>query len=80
MRTVSLTIRDVPEDVLAGLRGRAIRSGRSIEAEVLAILEAAARLPAARLSAIEVLARVRALGLTTPQEAASMLRADRDQR
>lgn len=38
-----LTIRDLPDAVLCALRQRAARHGRSLEAEVRAILEAAVR-------------------------------------
>ncbi|WP_119352886.1 FitA-like ribbon-helix-helix domain-containing protein [Azohydromonas sediminis] len=38
-----LTIRDLPGAVLCALRQRAARHGRSLEAEVRAILEAAVR-------------------------------------
>jgi plasmid stability protein len=38
-----LTLRDLPDAVLSALRRRAARRGRSLEAEVRAILEAAVR-------------------------------------
>lgn len=39
----SITIRDLPEETLSALRARAALSGRSAEAEILAILESVAR-------------------------------------
>ncbi|MGD8328292.1 MAG: Arc family DNA-binding protein [Acidobacteriota bacterium] len=43
----SLTIRDLPEDVLEILRARARRNHRSLNGEVLAVLEAHALAPVA---------------------------------
>lgn len=44
----TLTVRDVPESVRASLRKRAARNGRSVEAEVRAILAEASKAPPAR--------------------------------
>jgi plasmid stability protein len=41
----TLTIRQVTERTHAGLRARAAKHGRSVEAEVRAILDAAVKLP-----------------------------------
>ena len=76
----SLTIRNIPRDVLARLKARATANRRSMQSEVLQILEAAAREPASRLGAADVLERVRSLNLTTPAESADMIRADRNGR
>jgi len=38
-RTVTLTLRDVPEVVARALRARARRNGRSMQKELLALLE-----------------------------------------
>jgi hypothetical protein len=61
------------------LRLRAERNHRSLQGELLAIIEAAAQedRPA---SPVDVLADVRRLGVETPSEAASIIRADRDGR
>jgi plasmid stability protein len=40
--TVSLSIKDVPEEILERLRARADRNHRSLQKELLAIVEAAA--------------------------------------
>ena len=42
---VAIHVRNVPESVVAALRERAARHGRSMQREVLAILEAAAAEP-----------------------------------
>ena len=73
---VDLSIENVPDEVVERLRARAARHRRSLQAELLAIVEEAVR-PAPMLSPDEVLAEVRRLGLCTPAEAAAIVRADR---
>ena len=80
MSTASLTIRNIPQAVLAGLRARAAAHKRSMQREILSILEAAAAEGTAWLTVPGVLARVRRLGLPSESEAATMIRADRDGR
>jgi plasmid stability protein len=59
----SMTIRNIPDDVHLAIHARAKRHGRSAEAEVRMILEAAARRPAAGLRIGDELASVgRAFG------------------
>jgi len=50
----ALTIRNVPDEVRDKLRARAEKNGRSMEAEVRAILEAAARTEQAKTSVAAV--------------------------
>jgi plasmid stability protein len=50
----ALTIRNVPDEVRDKLRARAEKNGRSMEAEVRAILEAAARAEQAKTSVAAV--------------------------
>ena len=76
---VDLSIRNVPDTLLTRLRERAARQNRSLEGELLAILEGAVA-ESARLTPDQVLARVKALGLQTPRESVAMLREDRDAR
>lgn len=80
MKSASLTIRNIPVPVLKRLRSRAERHHRSMQGEILAILEAAATEPETRRTVAETLHYVRTLGLRTPAEAAAMIRADRDGR
>lgn len=77
--SVNLSIKNVPDEIAARLRRRAARSHRSLQGELMAILEAAVREPR-RLTAAEALRRVRELGLETGDEAAALVRADRDER
>ena len=76
---VNLSIKNAPDDVVQRLRDRAERHHRSLQGELMAIIEAAA-LEDRPASPAEILAEVRRLGLRTPGEAAAILRADRDAR
>jgi plasmid stability protein len=76
---INLSIKNAPEDVVQRLRERAERHHRSLQGELLAIIEAAAREDHPATPA-EVLAEVRRLGLRTPGEAAAVIRADRNGR
>jgi plasmid stability protein len=76
---VNLSIKNVPDELAARLRERAARSHRSLQGELIAILEDALA-PAERLSPSEALKRVRAMGLRTPTEASAIIRADRNAR
>ncbi|MBS0642280.1 MAG: Arc family DNA-binding protein [Acetobacteraceae bacterium] len=74
---VNLSIKNAPDDVVQLLRERAERHHRSLQGELMAIIEAAVR--EERFSSpADVLAEVRRLGLSTPAEAAAIVRANRD--
>lgn len=75
---VDLSIKNAPDDVVTRLRQRAERHHRSLQDELLAIIEEAVLEPRP-MSASEVLAGIRELGLSTPDEAEAM-RAARDRR
>jgi plasmid stability protein len=76
---VDLFIQNVPEDLVARLQERAARAHRSLQRELLTILELAVS-EKRRLTPGEALAQVRALGLSTPSESAAWVREDRDAR
>jgi antitoxin FitA len=76
---VNLSIKNAPDHVMERLRQRAKRHRRSLERELLAIIETAV-LEDQHAKATEVLAEVRRLGLQTPREATALIRADRDGR
>jgi plasmid stability protein len=76
---VNLSIKNVPDHLAKRLRQRAARSHRSIQGELLAILDEALAAED-RLDARQVLAHVRGLGLKTGAEARAIIRADRDAR
>ena len=76
---VNLSIKNVPDQLADRLRQRAEAAHRSMQGELMAILEAALedRPP---LHPKEILDRLTALGLSTKPEAATDLRRDRDGR
>jgi plasmid stability protein len=76
---VNLSIKNAPDEIVARLKERAAKHHRSLQGELLAIIEEAVRTPR-RLTPKDVLAEVRRLGLQTPAEAVAIVRADRDGR
>jgi len=76
---VNLSITNAPDRVVQRLRDRAERHHRSLQGELLAIIEAAVENDKPSTPA-DILAEVRRLGLQTSSEAASLIRADRDGR
>jgi plasmid stability protein len=76
---VNLSIKNAPIEVVRRLRKRAERHHRSLQGELLAIIEAAAT-EENWATPSEILAEVRRLGVNTPSEAAALIRADRDGR
>jgi plasmid stability protein len=75
---VTLSIKSVPDDLADVLRQRAKRNHRSIQGELMSILEET--LGERPFHARSLLARVKALGVQTPDEAAALVRAARDRR
>ena len=76
---VNLSVKTVPDDTVQRLKKRAERHHRSLQGELMAILEDAVREPAS-LSPMDILKEVRGIGLTTPSEAAGMVRETRNGR
>jgi plasmid stability protein len=76
---VNLSIKNAPDEVVRRLRERAERHHRSLQGELLAIIEAAVEDRRAATPA-EILADIQRLGLKTPAEAAHLVRSDRDGR
>ena len=74
---VTLRVEDVPEEVAARLEDRARKSRRSLQGELLRILEKAAA-EDERLTPGQVLEKVQSLKLKTPSESAAFIRQDRD--
>ena len=75
---VNLSIKNAPDAVVRRLKRLAKRNRRSLQGEMLSILEEAARLRSKPLSPLQVLERVKRLGIRTPSEGVAMIRADRD--
>ena len=76
--TMNLSIKKVPEDVVQRLRDRARRNHRSLQGELMVILEDS--LTSSTLIVRELRKHVRQLRLRTEDEATAMLRYDRDAR
>ena len=76
---VNLSIKNAPDDIVALLKLRAQRNHRSLQGELLAIVEAAVQ-KSPPLTLDQIVALIRKLGLQTPDEATAMIRADRDSR
>jgi plasmid stability protein len=76
---VTLRIDNVPEEIAVRLEERARKSRRSLQRELLRILERAVA-DEDRLTPVQVLEKVRSLQLETPAESAAFLRQDRDAR
>lgn len=77
--SVNLSIKNVPTRLAKRLRLRAARHRRSLQGELMVILEESLA-AGERLTADEVLRKTRKLGLRTRSESAAMIRADRDAR
>ena len=74
---VNLSVKNAPDEVVRRLKERAARHHRSLQGELLSILEDAVR-PPRQLTPEDILAKVRARGLRTPSEAAEITRTLRD--
>jgi plasmid stability protein len=73
-KTVTLSVKNVPAAVAKGLKQRAARNNRSLQGELLAILEEAGH----RVTLDDIAALAKRLGLNSPSESARMIREDRD--
>lgn len=74
---VTLSIKNAPDDVVERLRERAARNHRSLQGELLSIIEAAVT-PNRKLDVDEVWAESKRLGLSSPDDSTETIRADRD--
>lgn len=75
---MNLSIKNIPENILQRLRERAKRHHRSVQGEVMTILEDAVAAP--KLSVDEVCRQVGQLGLRTGDESTAWIRELRDSR
>lgn len=76
--TADLSIKKVPDELVQKLRARARRNHRSMQGELLAILEEALR--PSRMTVRKLREQVGRLDLRTGDEATAMVREDRDAR
>lgn len=77
--SVNLSIKNVPNELAERLRRRAATHHRSLQGELMSILEAAVT-GRRRITVEEARRLVLERGLETPDEARDMVRADRDAR
>jgi plasmid stability protein len=77
--SVNLSIKNVPDHLAEKLRRRAVSHHRSLQGELLSILEESVAV-APSMTPAEVLARVREMDLYTPEESAEFVREDRNAR
>jgi plasmid stability protein len=80
---INISIKNVPEEKVAQLKARAKRNHRSLQGELLALIEAATKAepPAQGTMTIdEVIEQELRLGLRTPDQATQWIREDRDSR
>jgi plasmid stability protein len=76
---INLSIKNAPDELVARVRERAQRNHRSLQGEVLAILEEKVGTQA-KLTPQEVYERIKRLGIKSPSESTQMIREDRDAR
>jgi plasmid stability protein len=77
---VNLSIKNAPDDMVAKLKQRAARNHRSLQGELLVILDRAANDPVIDQGqvSLSILRDLERLGLRGPSESARMIREDRD--
>ncbi len=75
---MDLSIKGVPEEQVALLRERAKANHRSLQGELRALIDAAINVQPRRLSIEEIGAKVGKLPLRRRDEAARLIREDRD--
>ncbi|MBV8092634.1 MAG: Arc family DNA-binding protein [Acetobacteraceae bacterium] len=76
---VNLSIKNTPDAIVERLRDRAARHHRSLQGELLAILEEAVTGPERR-TPLDVLVQVRKLNLPRGVDSTAIVRTDRDRR
>jgi len=74
---VTLSINNVPELIVQNIALRASQNHRTLESELLTILEEAIKVKPSTPK--QILAKVQQLGLETPAESVEMIRGDRDE-
>jgi len=78
---VNISIKNVPEEKVELLRQRAKINHRSLQGELMAIIDQATMtVPKKPMTVSEFATYVRSFGITTKDEAVRMIREDRDSR
>lgn len=76
---VNLSVKNAPDPLVRRLKERAKRHRRSLQGELLSILDEAVRQDE-KLAPADLLKEIRRLGLRTPGESAKIIREERDAR
>jgi plasmid stability protein len=76
---VNLSIKNVPDHIAVQIRRRAVRHHRSLQGELVAILEQTVA-QEKMLTPGDFLEKLHAIGLQTPDEAAKIIRKERNAR
>ena len=77
--SVNLSIKNVPDEIAEQLKRRAAKSHRSLQGELMSIIEEAVA-KNKTMTPSELLKEIQLLGLSTPSESRDMARDDRDAR
>lgn len=75
---MDISIKNVPADKVDRLKVRAKRNHRSLQGELLALIDQAVEAVPRRLSVDEIVLKVGELGLKRRDEAVKLIRKDRD--
>jgi plasmid stability protein len=75
---VNLSVKNVPDEIVRHLKARAAGNHRSLQGEILAVLEESVK--PRRLNAGDLRERVRALGLISTDDSTAIVRELRDGR
>jgi len=76
---VNLSIKNVPDHIAEEVRKRAVKHRRSLQGELISILEETVA-QERRMTPAGFLKEIRALSLRTPSESLKIIRRDRDAR
>jgi len=76
---INLSIKNVPDELAAQIKKRAAKNHRSMQGELVAILESAVK-DDKQMSPLEYLAMIKALKLNTVSDSTATVRDDRETR
>ena len=76
----SLTLKNIPKQKLVLLKRKAQEHHRSLQGEMMTLIDEALNGPRPMMSPEEIYARAKAMGLGGPNESVRMIREDRDAR
>ena len=75
---MNISVKNVPPETVNRLRQRAKRNHRSLQGELMALIDQAVESEPRRVSVDEVVLKVSRLGLKRRNEAVKLIRSDRD--